>query len=304
MKIFMLLKKKEEKIYITVLWKNAITFGWGGAVNVKNTSFVTIDNLSGDLSWISAVSPFCKVRRCLLIIEDFLVGTGTIDIGNSILVSDGIHNGISLTGQDTIVILEGSRFNNFKNVVINGYACVMGGAVWLVGRNFFDTCETVIGTTFADITIETVSSSYPTCFLNCTTAMKLAGNSYVIGKTPHFNITGVITTAMQVDDFNTVDFDHLIANKAVFNSSGGTVCYLDTVNQIPYTPATVNMQVMSTLVVTNPPTAAELTAEFGTPVTVGAGFTVCIDNNGVGTHVYTCISDGTNWWTFTGTVAP
>ena len=52
----------------------------------------------------------------------------------------------------------------------------------------------------------------------------------------------------------------------------------------------------STADVTNPPISAELDAEFGTPATVGAGFSAFIDDNGAGTNVYQVVSDGTNWW--------
>jgi spore coat protein U-like protein len=53
--------------------------------------------------------------------------------------------------------------------------------------------------------------------------------------------------------------------------------------------------------VSNPPTDAELDSVFGTPATVGAGFTVYINDNGAGNNFYQCVSDGTNWWGFTAT---
>lgn len=53
---------------------------------------------------------------------------------------------------------------------------------------------------------------------------------------------------------------------------------------------------ISTADVTNPPTDAELDSAFGTPSTVGAGFTALLDDNGAGTAVYLVGSDGTNWW--------
>lgn len=62
-------------------------------------------------------------------------------------------------------------------------------------------------------------------------------------------------------------------------------------------------QTVHTNDVSNPPTDAELDAIFGTPGTVGAGFTAYIDDNGAGTNFYQIVSDGTNWWIFTGTVA-
>lgn len=59
----------------------------------------------------------------------------------------------------------------------------------------------------------------------------------------------------------------------------------------------------STADVSNPPTDAELDAEFGTPATVGAGFRATIDDNGAGTNHYLVWSDGTNWIIHTGTIA-
>jgi hypothetical protein len=55
--------------------------------------------------------------------------------------------------------------------------------------------------------------------------------------------------------------------------------------------------------VSNPPTDAELDAIFGTPATVGAGYRALIDDNGGGANFYEVVSDGTNWWIFTGTKA-
>ena len=55
--------------------------------------------------------------------------------------------------------------------------------------------------------------------------------------------------------------------------------------------------------VDNPPTDAQLDGIFGTPATVGSGFTSYIDDNGGGAHFYQVISDGTNWWTIAGAKA-
>lgn len=63
------------------------------------------------------------------------------------------------------------------------------------------------------------------------------------------------------------------------------------------------IQNVDTTDVSNPPTDAELDAAFGTPATVGTGFTTYIDDNGAGANFYQCVSDGTNWWTFTATKA-
>ena len=71
--------------------------------------------------------------------------------------------------------------------------------------------------------------------------------------------------------------------------------------------ATVNAGVtkltVQTTDVSNPPTDAELDSAFGTPATVGAGWSTYIDDNGGGANFYTVVSDGTNWWIFTGAKA-
>jgi hypothetical protein len=48
----------------------------------------------------------------------------------------------------------------------------------------------------------------------------------------------------------------------------------------------------STADTSNPPTDAELDAEFGTPATVGAGFIAILDDAGAGANVYLVASDG------------
>ena len=44
------------------------------------------------------------------------------------------------------------------------------------------------------------------------------------------------------------------------------------------------------------PTDAELDTAFGTPAAQGAGYVGVLDDNGAGTAVFLCASDGTNWW--------
>lgn len=60
---------------------------------------------------------------------------------------------------------------------------------------------------------------------------------------------------------------------------------------------------LSALDCSNPPSDAELDAEFGTPAEVGAGWQTFIDDNGGGANFYLVTSDGTNWWTFTAAKA-
>lgn len=55
--------------------------------------------------------------------------------------------------------------------------------------------------------------------------------------------------------------------------------------------------------VSNPPTDAELDAAFGTPPTVGKGWSRHINDNGAGLNFYRIVSDSTSWWIFTGTKA-
>jgi hypothetical protein len=48
--------------------------------------------------------------------------------------------------------------------------------------------------------------------------------------------------------------------------------------------------------VSNPPTAAEITAAFDAPATVGAGYAGVINDDGAGANVWFCVSDGSDWW--------
>jgi hypothetical protein len=55
--------------------------------------------------------------------------------------------------------------------------------------------------------------------------------------------------------------------------------------------------------VSNPPTDAELDAIWTSPEAVGTGWTAYLNDNGDGLDFYTIVSDGTNWWVFTGVKA-
>lgn len=55
--------------------------------------------------------------------------------------------------------------------------------------------------------------------------------------------------------------------------------------------------------VSNPPTDAELDAAFGTPATVGTGWSAIIDDNAGGVNIYRVVSSGTVWGIFTAVIA-
>lgn len=48
--------------------------------------------------------------------------------------------------------------------------------------------------------------------------------------------------------------------------------------------------------VADPPTDANLDSAFGTPATVGKGFTALVDDNGAETTVWLCAAIDTTWW--------
>jgi hypothetical protein len=48
--------------------------------------------------------------------------------------------------------------------------------------------------------------------------------------------------------------------------------------------------------VSNPPSAVELTAAYGSPSTVGKGYTFILDDAGGDANVYLVSSNGTSWW--------
>ena len=60
---------------------------------------------------------------------------------------------------------------------------------------------------------------------------------------------------------------------------------------------------VSTADVSNPPTEAELLAEFNSASWCGAGFMAIVNDNGAGTNEYLVWSDGTNWFYLAGTKA-
>lgn len=55
--------------------------------------------------------------------------------------------------------------------------------------------------------------------------------------------------------------------------------------------------------VSDPPTDAELDALFGTPAAIGVGWHCFVKDTSSGGKLYLVTSDGSNWWTFTGTLA-
>ena len=55
--------------------------------------------------------------------------------------------------------------------------------------------------------------------------------------------------------------------------------------------------------VSNPPTDAELDTAFGTPASVGTGFTRIVDDADGDANVYLVTSNGTSWWYATLTKA-
>jgi len=106
-------------------------------------------------------------------------------------------------------------------------------------------------------------------------------------------ITATSKEALILDESFSVYLDALLA----FQMSTTTLTFPDGSEQ------KTSSGVVSTLDVSNPPTDAELDAEFGTPATVGAGYRRFIDDNGAGTNFYEAVSDGTNWWVTTFTKA-
>jgi len=57
-----------------------------------------------------------------------------------------------------------------------------------------------------------------------------------------------------------------------------------------------NTIIYSSADTSNPPTDAELDSAYGTPASVGYGFTRILNDAGSGSNVYLVASDGTYWW--------
>ena len=269
-----------------------------------NTAHILLENISAIAYQGFVDAQRTTWSRCAFFIDTFFyIARGSISFTNSILAGLGVaSDGFMLVNPQALLSLDGSRLTDHLHGVSQSYSASKGGTVVLHVRNLFENCDIGISTTNADVLIGNISASYPEGFLNCNTALLLASNSYIIGKTQQFNVVGV-ATEMQVDSINTATFADITTNKVINNDSGGSVGYYDTTTKEPYNPPKEDARIMSTLDVSNPPTAAELTAEFGSPSAVGAGFTICINDNGAGTNAYTCTSDGANWWVFTGVKA-
>ena len=97
-----------------------------------------------------------------------------------------------------------------------------------------------------------------------------------------------------------LDSDHFQKNIIVRIDDAET--RLDDIERSAKTGA-MTMLTVDVTNISNPPTDAELDAIFGTPDTVGAGFTTLIDDAGAGSAEYLVWSDGTYWWYAAGTKA-
>lgn len=60
---------------------------------------------------------------------------------------------------------------------------------------------------------------------------------------------------------------------------------------------------VSTANVSNPPTAAQVTAAFGAPADISEAMIKFVDDNGAATAVYLVVPINNAWWIFTGTKA-
>jgi hypothetical protein len=112
-------------------------------------------------------------------------------------------------------------------------------------------------------------------------------------------ISGILTAVPPAAEQGTLRFQ-IVSDSSLFTAmeligSTGDNVVMDVAGDIK--------QKVYTDDVSNPPTDAELDAIFGTPATVGGGFTAYIDDNGAGNNFYQITSDGANWWIFTGAKA-
>ena len=79
------------------------------------------------------------------------------------------------------------------------------------------------------------------------------------------------------------------------SNGGGEVLTITEAGKIRATNGGIRTK-LSTANTSNPPSDGELDTAFGTPATVGSGFTALLDDNGADTNVYLVMSNGTSWW--------
>jgi len=236
----------------------------------------------------------CNIHGCY---ASYAGSSGQLFLKYSTFSGDGSAYswGISPQGNGTTIKLDTCRFSNFETAVMSSGGDDSAGRIFIEG-GLFEDCDTAIRSICNDMYIGSTYEGTNPSFLNCGTGINLASNRIVMAKSATFYFSG-LTTEVQVDDVNTTTFAAISANKVIKNEAGGVIVYWDNSLYVSHVPPKVDMKVMSVIDISNPPTIAELDAAFGTATAVGAGFSVCINDNNAGLAVYTCTSDGTNWWT-------
>jgi len=256
---------------------------------------VTFTNTSSPLTFVLHNGKMIG-RRIALFLKDYSYtmcsSNSELVLSNAVIVGDGTTYGWWGEG-DAFAYLGGCRLSNHA-VGVGGFSsniCDLGV------RNLFDSCAIAIDCSCSTIMLEIRSAAYPTCFNTCVTCINLGGGHIQTSKSGKVYTLGTTNDILIDDEGNTETFANMHANKVIKNDSGGSVLYYNATTYATYTPESVTKIKVSELNVSNPPTVAELTGEFGAPSAVGAGFTVCINDNASGVNFYQAISDGTNWWT-------
>ena len=209
----------------------------------------------------------------------------------------GITQGSPVTLKDGLVLTTGGSLSIPTNLNIGSSATSQFGVATIVGQGSVSTRPSLTLFNSGDIvypTFQIKSSNHDSTFLfmdsywDASGVLRSAdaGSNMWIGKTGGQLVFRYDTGIAQGTEITTPsDF-------MIMDATTGNVAVGGDFTQSVHTDD-----------VSNPPTDAELDGIFGTPATVGTGFSAYIDDNGAGANFFKVVSDGTNWWIETLTKA-
>ncbi len=255
-------------------------------LSLSNAGLLTCDDINGDEftfeRWISAASPTYRFKS--------YAGSGTYWQCTVAAVTDGIE-----------VSGPGVRFRANGHFVSMGISTQLIKVVDASSTNQIAYASSTDGVTYVkNVKIGGLNgtSAGATGGLDGSSILLKGGDGYsvagvanggIIELSPGIGYNGGTNGNIYADSGNTanmgIGYSTATSLTAKLQINGPILFQIDTTD------------------VSNPPTDAELDSAFGTPATVGAGWSTYINDNGAGNNFYLVTSDGTNWWIFTGTKA-
>jgi hypothetical protein len=184
----------------------------------------------------------------------------------------------------------GNAFHAEINNASNTYTAMYlahNGSGWGVYINHTGTGKglKIDVATLTERGLEVVADSLTTGQLASFTSNSASAAARNLFEIKNTNIGATGTNLLYLDNLNSGSIYDVSGNHWKVTSDG----------KGDFSEASLRLQV-DTTDISNPPTDAELDAIFGTPATVGSGFTAYVDDNGADTNVYLVMSNGSSWW--------